>query len=159
VPITKVFSLSIVSLLSGTNSAIVARMNPKSMYLASVALAGLSCVPLLAQKPAQDQSAHDTQAFVEGPVVRLPGVPGYLKIWDALVVSSPASASGSVIPQPPTALETETAFHIEYARANAAQLNAFPASSPLVSDIGSTGVIDYRLNHCQVLLAEWPRKQ
>jgi hypothetical protein len=127
------------------------------MYLASVALAGLSCVPLSGQDK-QDKNSRNTQTFVEGPVVRLPGVPGYLKIWDGLVVSSPAPGTGlgtgSGFPQPPTSLETEAAFRIEYARANVSAV-----ASPLVPDIESTGVIDYRLNHCQVFLAEWPRKQ
>jgi hypothetical protein len=121
-------------------------MISKSMYLASVALAGLSCVPLLAQ----EKSARGPEVFTEGRLIQLPVAPSYMNISDGLVISSMRSE----MHQPLASPETDVTLRIEYLRVNAFQLPSY-----LVPDIGSTGAIDYRLNNRQVSLLEWPKRR
>jgi hypothetical protein len=121
-------------------------MISKSMYLASVVIVGLSCVPLLGQ----EKSTRDPQALMKGPVIQLPAVAIYTSISDGLVISSVRSE----MHRPLTSPETEATFQFEYAR-----VNGFEVPSHLIPEIGSSGVIEYRLNNCQVSLTEWPKKR
>jgi hypothetical protein len=158
-------------------------MIPKSMYLACVVLAGQSCVSLFGQeKGAGDQMVAPhwqfsavsftrsgegmppggapnalkltgdsyrnmalTKAFVEGTEIRVLAVQSYFNTSDEVVALS--------VYLPPTIPETDATFHIEYAKVNTLQV-----PSQVVPEIENTGVIRYRLNHCQVSLLEWPKR-
>jgi hypothetical protein len=150
-------------------------MIPKSMYLAVVAVAGLSCVSLFGQeKTTGDQQAAPrwhfstavitqsadvskidgdfyrraplTQGFIQGMENRVLAAPGYSNTSEWIVASS--------IYQPPITPETDPAFHIEYAKLSTVQV-----SKDVVPAIENTGVIQYRLNHCQVSLLEFHKRK
>lgn len=91
-----------------------------------------------------------TQTLVVSPDMQVQAVPSYVSTPDGLIVSSVKSQ----VHQPPTAPETDATFLIEYAK-----VDAFQIPSRVVLDIKNTGVIEFRLNNCQVSLAEWARKQ
>lgn len=151
------------------------RMIPKSMYLAVVAVAGLPCVSLSGQEKitggqqavphwhfnapgitqSRDASNIDgdfyrpvplTQGFVAGMENRVLAAPGYSNTPEWLVASS--------VYQPPITPETDAAFHIEYAKLSTVQV-----SQDVVPAIENTGVIQYRLNHCQVSLVEFHKRK
>jgi hypothetical protein len=96
-----------------------------------------------------DKNMLLTQALVVSPEIRVLAVPAYTSTTDGLVVSSVKSQ----VHQPPTTPETDVAFQIEYAK-----VDSFQIPSHVVMDIKNVGALEFRLNDCQVSLADWANK-
>lgn len=96
-----------------------------------------------------DKNMVLNQVLVVTPAVRVLAVPIYASTPDGLVVSTVTSR----INQPPTAPETEATFRIDYAK-----VDAFQIPSHIVLDIRNTGLIEFGLSNCKVLLADWAKK-
>lgn len=97
-----------------------------------------------------DKNMLLTQTLVESSEIRVLLMPTYVSTGDGLVVSSIKSQ----IHQPPTAPEQDANFEVEYAK-----VDSFQIPSRVALDIKNTGVLEFRMNNCQVLLAEWAKKQ
>ena len=96
-----------------------------------------------------DKNMVLTQVLVVTPAMRIQATPAYTSTADGLVVSTVTSQ----INQPPTAPEMVATFRIEYAK-----VDAFQIPSHIVLDIRNTGLIEFGLNNCKVLTADWAKK-
>jgi hypothetical protein len=133
-------------------------MIPKSMYLACVVWAGLSCVSVFGQeKGAGDQPVAPHPQFSSVPQsgqgVHLGGEPNALQIYGSSYKSmllTQAFVGGTEIRLLAIPSYSNTSFHFEYA--NTVQVPAY-----VVLGVEKTGVIEYRLNNCQFSLFKWPK--
>lgn len=137
-------------------------MIPKSMYLACMVLAGLSCVSVFGQeKDAGDKPVAPHLQFSavsvtqSGKGVQLGGEPNALKIYGDSYKSmllTQAFVEGNEIRVLAVPSYSNVSFHFEYAKVNTVQVPPY-----VVFGIEKTGVIEYRLNNCQVSLFKWPK--
>jgi hypothetical protein len=148
-------------------------MIPKNKYWAGVLLAGLSCASLFGQEKssgdrlvaprwqfsavsitqpgerarrsaiAQEGDGYSYKAMQLKQAFRMPAVPSYFNTSDGVLPTS-------IQPLP----YTGAALHVEFAKENTVQ-----APPRVVLEAQNTGVIEYRLHNCQVLLIEWPKRR
>ncbi|HKD60320.1 MAG TPA: hypothetical protein VKB47_07650 [Terracidiphilus sp.] len=148
-------------------------MIPKNKYWAGVLLAGLSCASLFGQEKrpgdrlvaprwqfsttsmmqpgertgrgviAQKGDGYSYKAMQLKQAFRVPAISSYFNASDGVL-----QTSIQLLPN------TEAAFHVEFAKENTVQ-----APPQVVLEAKSTGVIEYRLHNCQVLLIEWPKRR